>query len=128
MKRIGGSPIFPGEQSKRSVDRHVVGQLLRQHGCVPRKALKKKSFKQSPDRSSQFEHIAALIEQYRNSGQMVFSMDTTTKELPGSFYSDRWLSPQETIEVLDPQLSELQRWQNDRSREGDCVMIGGPRS
>ena len=76
-------------------------QLLRQHGFVKRKALKKKSFKQHPDRNVQFERIAELKQQYLASGQIALSMDTKKKELLGNFYRDGRLYTQETIEVLD---------------------------
>ncbi len=90
-----------GERLEVSVSRHVVRQLLRQHGFVRRKALKRKSFKQSPDRNTQFERIAALKEQYLKAGQVVLSMDTKKKELLGNFYRDGRLYTQATIEVLD---------------------------
>jgi hypothetical protein len=90
-----------GEQLNVTIGRRIVRQLLKKHGFVKRKALKKKSFKQSPDRNTQFEHIAALKEQYLKAGQVVLSIDTKKKELLGNFYRDGRLYTQETIEVLD---------------------------
>jgi len=90
-----------GEQLDVTVSRHVVRQLLKKHGFVRRKALKKKSFKQSPDRNTQFEHIAALKERYLKARQVVLSIDTKKKELLGNFYRDGQLYTRETIEVLD---------------------------
>lgn len=89
------------EQLEVSISRRIVGQLLKKHGFVRRKALKKKSFKQSPDRNTQFEHIVKLKESYLKAGQIVLSIDTKKKELLGNFYRDGRLYTQETIEVLD---------------------------
>ena len=83
------------------VSRYLVRQLLKKHGFVKRKALKKKSFKQHPDRNAQFERIIELKAEYLAAGEVVLSVDTKKKELLGNFYRDGKLYSRETIEVLD---------------------------
>lgn len=74
---------------------------MRRNKFVLRQSQKKKSFKQDPDRNTQFEHIAQLKSQYLEAGQPVVSIDTKKKELLGNFYRAGKLYTQKTIEVLD---------------------------
>ena len=89
------------ELAGSDISRYLVRQLLKKHGFVKRKALKKKSFKQHPDRNTQFERIAELKAEYLAAGEVVLSVDTKKKELLGNFYRDGKLYSTETIEVLD---------------------------
>jgi len=41
---------------------------------------------ESPDRDTQFKNIAQIIEQYKQAGKPVFSVDTKAKELQGQLY------------------------------------------
>jgi len=63
------------------VSRRIARKLMRRHKFVLRQSQKKKSFKQDPDRNTQFEHIAQLKSQYLEAGQPVVSIDTKKKEL-----------------------------------------------
>jgi hypothetical protein len=84
------------------VSRHVVSQLLRQHGYRRRKALKKKTMgPRNPNRNAQFENIARLKKEYLEAGLPVISMDTKKKEVLGNFYRDGKIDTQETIETND---------------------------
>lgn len=88
-------------QAGTPVSRRIVRQLLSKHGFVRRRAQKKRSLKQHPDRNAQFERIAELKAAYLAAGQPVLSIDTKKKELLGSFYRDGKLYTRETVEVLD---------------------------
>ncbi|MCC6581611.1 MAG: hypothetical protein IT440_14355, partial [Phycisphaeraceae bacterium] len=82
--------------------KRVVGQLLKKHGYVKRKARKKVAMgPRHPDRNAQFQNIARLKQQYLSAGQPVLSMDTKKKELLGSFYRDGRLYTRQPIEVFD---------------------------
>lgn len=83
------------------VSRRIARKLMRRNKFVLRQSQKKKSFKQDPDRNTQFEHIAQLKSQYLEAGQPVVSIDTKKKELLGNFYRAGKLYTQKTIEVLD---------------------------
>lgn len=83
------------------VSRRIARKLMRRNKFVLRQSQKKKSFKQDPDRNTQFEHIAQLKSQYLETGQPVVSIDTKKKELLGNFYRAGKLYTQQTIEVLD---------------------------
>ena len=72
-----------------------------QHKFRRRQSQKKKSFKQDPDRNTQFERISELKLHYLEMGQPVISIDTKKKELLGNFYRKGKLYTQKTIEVLD---------------------------
>ena len=84
-----------------SVSRRIVRKLMRRHKFRLRQSQKKKSFKQNPERNTQFEHIAQLKSEYLEAGQPAISIDTKKKELLGNFYRDGKLYTQQTIEVLD---------------------------
>lgn len=83
------------------VSRRIVRKLMRRHQFRLRQSQKKKSFKENPERNTQFEHIAQLKTQYLEAGQPVISIDTKKKELLGNFYRDGKLYTQNTIKVLD---------------------------
>jgi DDE family transposase len=84
-----------------SVSRKLVRKLMAKHKFRLRQSQKKKSFKQDPDRNTQFERISELKSQYLKMGQPVISIDTKKKELLGNFYRNGKLYTQKTIEVLD---------------------------
>jgi hypothetical protein len=79
----------------------IVRQLFKHHGFVRRQAQKKKSFKQHPERNSQFENITALKAKYLAAGQPVLSMDTKKKERLGHFYRSGKLYTREALAVWD---------------------------
>jgi hypothetical protein len=83
------------------VSRRLVRKLMMKHKFKLRQSQKKKSFKQDPDRNTQFERINELKSQYLKMGQPVISIDTKKKELLGNFYRNGKLYTQKTIEVLD---------------------------
>ncbi|MGZ8236782.1 MAG: ISAzo13-like element transposase-related protein, partial [Methylobacter sp.] len=65
--------------------RHTVRKLLKKHGLGQRKARKKKSLGNHPDRDVQFQNIAKFKAAYQDAGDPVISMDTKKKELIGNF-------------------------------------------
>lgn len=83
------------------VSRRIVRKLMRRHDFVLRQSQKKQSYKQHPDRNTQFEHIAKLKSEYLKAGQPVISVDTKKKEQLGNFYRAGKLYTRETIQVLD---------------------------
>jgi hypothetical protein len=100
-----------GQISKRLGERgtpaskRVVAQLLHQHGFRRRKAAKKKTMGQHPDRNAQFEKIARLKQEYLDAGLPVISVDTKKKELLGNFYRHGVIETQATIVVNDHDFS-----------------------
>ena len=64
----------------------TVGNVLKQLGYGRRKAEKTMTMGHFPDRDEQFGIIASLKEQYRRSGQPMFSIDSKKKEFVGNFY------------------------------------------
>jgi hypothetical protein len=84
-----------------AVSRRLVRKLMGQHKFRLRQSQKKKSFKQDPDRNTQFERISELKLHYQKMGQPVISIDTKKKELLGNFYRKGKLYTQKTVEVLD---------------------------
>ncbi len=79
----------------------VVKQLLRKHGYVTRKAQKAKAMGKHPDRNQQFENIARLTREYRESDDPILSMDTKKKELIGNFYRAGHLLAQGVLKTFD---------------------------
>ena len=57
----------------------VVDQLLRRHNYRKRKAQKRLSSQEHPERNEQFENIEWLTETYQEAGNPVISMDTKKK-------------------------------------------------
>jgi len=84
-----------------AVSRRLVRKLMGKHKFRLRQCQKKKSFKQDPDRNTQFQRIGELKSTYLKMGQPVISIDTKKKELLGNFYRNGKLYTQKTIEVLD---------------------------
>lgn len=68
------------------VSRTVVGKLLQKHHYRRRKALKKQTLQNVPQRNAQFENIARLIAEYEQTDNPIMSMDTKKKEYLGNFY------------------------------------------
>jgi hypothetical protein len=66
-----------------------------------RKARKKKSLGNHPDRDLQFENIAKLKASYMEAGDPVISFDTKKKELIGNFSRDGETLTQMGVETLD---------------------------
>lgn len=91
------------------VSRNIVKKLLKKHGYVKRKALKKKAAGGHVDRNAQFERIAELRNEYEEQGNPVISVDTKKKELIGNLSRNGKIYTTETIEVFDhdfPSLAE----------------------
>jgi hypothetical protein len=79
----------------------VVKKLLKKHGFVKRKALKKKPIGSTKNRNEQFENIAKFKYQYFMDGNPVVSMDTKKKELLGNLYRRGRVYSTGIIEVYD---------------------------
>lgn len=91
------------------VSRNIIVKLLKKHGYVKRKPLKKKAGGGHVDRNAQFEHIAELRKLYESEGNPVISVDTKKKELIGNLSRNGKIYTTETIEVYDhdfPSLAE----------------------
>ena len=91
------------------VSRNIVRKLLKKHGYVKRKALKKKAAKETENRNDQFENIASYQASYEKEGNPVISVDTKKKEKIGNIFRDGKIYTTETIEVFDhdfPSLAE----------------------
>ena len=81
--------------------RHVVRKLLKKHGLGQRKARKKKSLGNHPDRNAQFEKIAKLKADFLAKGWPVISIDSKKKELIGNFAREGQTFTQADVEVFD---------------------------
>ncbi len=81
------------------VSRNIVKKLLKKHGYVKRKALKKKAAGGHVDRNAQFERIAKLRDEYQTQGNPVISVDTKKKELIGNLFCNGKTYTTETIEI-----------------------------
>jgi len=91
------------------VSRNIVRKLLKKHGYVKRKALKKKAAKETENRNAQFENIVELRALYNKKGNPVISVDTKKKEKIGNIFREGKIYTTETIEVFDhdfPSLAE----------------------
>lgn len=91
------------------VSRNIVKKLLKKHGFVKRKPLKKIAGGGHVDRNAQFERIAELRTNYETQGNPVISVDTKKKELIGNLSRNGKIYTTETIEVFDhdfPSLAE----------------------
>ena len=86
---------------------NIVKKLLKKHGFVKRKALKKTSTGQHKNRDQQFKKIAKLRAKYENSDNPVISIDAKKKESIGNLYRDGHLETTETIEVFDHDFPNL---------------------
>jgi len=85
--------------------RHTVRRLLRKHRMGQRKALKKKSLGNHPDRNAQFQNIAKLKASYLEAGDPAISLDTKKKELLGNFSREGQTFTQVGVETLDHDFS-----------------------
>jgi len=98
------------KQKGFKVSRNIVIKLLKKHGYVKRKAIKKKSIgKQHIHRNAQFERIDELKSSFLSEGNPVISVDTKKKELIGNLSREGKIYTSETIEVFDhdfPTLAE----------------------
>ena len=81
--------------------RHTVRKLLKKHGLGQRKARKKKSLANHPDRDAQFQNIAKIKAEYQNAGDPVISMDTKKKELIGNFAREGHTYTQTPVDTFD---------------------------
>ncbi len=91
------------------VSRNIIVKLLKKHGYVKRKPLKKKAGGGHVNRNAQFERIAELRKLYESEGNPVISVDTRKKELIGNLSRSGKIYTTETIEVYDhdfPSLAE----------------------
>ena len=99
------------ELTKKSfkVSRNIVKKLLKKHGHVKRKPLKKLAAGGHVNRNAQFERITELRASYEARGNPVISVDTRKKELIGNLSRNGKIYTTETIEVFDhdfPSLAE----------------------
>jgi hypothetical protein len=97
------------EKKGFKVSRNIVKKLLKKHGYVKRKALKKKAAGGHINRNAQFENIAVLRAKYEKQGNPIISVDTKKKELIGNLSRNGKIYTTETIEVFDhdfPSLAE----------------------
>jgi Rhodopirellula transposase DDE domain len=84
-EQVKWTNLTRGEISERlkaegvAVSVTVVDQLLEQHNYRKRKAQKRLSGGEHPQRNEQFENIEALVERYQSTGNPVISMDTKKK-------------------------------------------------
>jgi hypothetical protein len=77
LTRIEISELLKAEGVEVSVT--VVDQLLEQHNYRKRKAQKRLSSREHPQRNEQFENIEAVTRRYQLAGNPVISMDTKKK-------------------------------------------------
>ncbi len=92
-----------------TVSRNIVKKLLKKHGYVKRKPLKKKAGGGHLNRNAQFVRISELRKHYESEGNPVISVDTKKKELIGNLSRNGKIYTTETIEVFDhdfPSLAE----------------------
>jgi len=72
-------------QQGYSVTYKIVGRLLREMGFSLQANAKTREGGTHPDRNAQFEHINALVKEFRGDGQPAISVDTKKKENVGDF-------------------------------------------
>jgi len=72
-------------KSDIKISENIVKKLLKKHGYVKRKALKKKSTGTHKDRDQQFKKIASLREEYENSDNPIISIDAKKRNLSGTY-------------------------------------------
>ncbi len=89
------------------VSKWVVRRLLKKHNYRRRKAQKKRTMKQVPNRNAQFENIVRLITEYQAAGNPVISMDTKKKEYLGNFYRDGHPYTLEELQTYDHDFSSF---------------------
>lgn len=79
----------------------AIRQWLDDQNLRLRKIAKVKAGGNSPDRDTQFENIAQLIDQYEQAGNPVFSMDTKAKEFRGRLYRAGRVRCSQPFEAFD---------------------------
>lgn len=114
-----GSPTVPGlkwthltiteiaaELCKRGfhVARDVVARLLKEMGFKSRQQVKSKTKAPSRDRDAQFQVIHETVEDYQNTGDPVFSIDSKRKEALGPVQRAGAVIANQKAEVLDHDL------------------------
>ena len=65
------------------ISKHVVRKLLKKHNYRSRKAQKRRSMKEVANRDAQFKKISRLIDEYKEAGNPILSIDTKKKEFLG---------------------------------------------
>jgi hypothetical protein len=107
-EKVLWTDLTPGEIVKRLrkdhgivVSKGTVRKLLKSHNYRRRKAQKKRTMKEVPQRNEQFENIARLIAEYRASDNPIISMDTKKKEQLGNFYREGRLYTLEELKTYD---------------------------
>jgi len=95
------------QDHQEKVSRSVIRKLLKRHHFHRRKAQKKQTLKSVPQRDDQFRKIAALMGEYRASGNPIISFDTKKKEYLGNFYRDGRLYTQEVLHTYDHDFTSL---------------------
>ena len=91
------------------VSSNIIKRLLKKHGYVKRKALKKQSTGQHKDRDAQFQNIERLRTKYQKDNNPIISVDAKKKESIGNLYREGYLETTESVEVYDhdfPSLAE----------------------
>lgn len=91
----------------------VVDRLLDEANMRLRKPQKVKTMRHDPDRDAQFNHIAALKEEYLGAGLPVLSMDTKKREILGDF-----ARPGRVLSNTPPRA-----WDHDYASHAEGVMI-----
>lgn len=86
------------------VARDVVSRLLGEMGFKTRRQVKSKTKAPSRDRDEQFEKIEEAVEDYKNSGDPVFSIDSKRKESLGEVHRSGDVIANQAAEVLDHDL------------------------
>lgn len=81
--------------------RNSVKKLLKKYNLGQRKACKKKSLGNHPNRNEQIENIGKIKAEYIAKGQPVISIDTKKKELIGNFSREGKTYTQIPVETLD---------------------------
>ncbi len=89
------------------VSKNIVRKLLKKHGYVKRKALKKKSTGEHKDRNRQFKKIARLRKKYKKDKNPIISIDAKKKEKIGNLYREGSLECIKAIEVFDHDFPDL---------------------
>jgi hypothetical protein len=79
----------------------TIKQWLTEHDLGQRKMAKTVHGGHSPDRNTQFEHIAALRADYEAAGNPIFSIDTKKKEHLGGLYRAGRVYGQEAFRAFD---------------------------
>lgn len=82
----------------------VVSRLLGELGFKTRQQVKSKTKAPSRDRDAQFEKIQKTVEDYKNTGDPIFSIDSKRKESLGEVHRSGNVIANQAAEVLDHDL------------------------